>query len=259
MRNTLIGAVCGDVLGSIFERKNEKSVDIELYNENSSFTDDTILTIAIADAILNEVSYESKIIEYGLKYPNRGYGSSFKEWLNNDKRKPYDSWGNGSAMRVSAISYAFNSISEILDEAKKSAECTHNHLEGIKGAQAVAAAIYLVRYNFDKKNIKEYIEGRFGYDLNFKIDEIRENYKFDVSCQGSVPQAIVAFLESDNYEHAIRLAISIGGDSDTIAAICGSIASIYYDRIPQKILDFVLEKLPQEFIDILEKFDEKYM
>jgi ADP-ribosylglycohydrolase len=256
--NTIIGAVIGDVIGSVFEWNNTKTMDFDLFNPKCDFTDDTVLTIAVADCILNKKDFAKTIWEYGRKYRGRGYGGSFKKWLQEDNLKPYGSFGNGSAMRACAVGFAFNDIETVLEVAKQSAEVTHNHPEGIKGAQATAAAIFLARQGKTKQEIKGYITKTFNYNLDFTLDEIRPTYKFDVTCQGSVPQAIVAFLESSDFESAIRLAISIGGDSDTIACITGGIASAYYREIPQKIIDFVVDKLPSEYIEIMNKFDEQY-
>ena len=256
--NTIIGAVIGDVIGSVFEWNNIKKTDFDLFNPKCDFTDDTVLTIAVADCILNKKDFAKTIWEYGRKYRGRGYGGSFRNWLQEDDLKPYGSFGNGSAMRASAVGFAYNDIETVMEVAKQSAEVTHNHPEGIKGAQATATAIFLARQGKSKQEIKDYITQTFDYNLDFTLDEIRPTYKFDVTCQGSVPQAIVAFLESSDFENAIRLAISIGGDSDTIACITGGIASAFYKLIPTEIMDFVVDKLPSEYIEIMNKFDEQY-
>jgi len=256
--NTIIGAVIGDVIGSVFEWNNIKTTDFDLFNPKCDFTDDTVLTIAVADCILNKKDFAKTIWEYGRKYRGRGYGGSFRNWLQEDNLKPYGSFGNGSAMRASAVGFAFNDIETVMEVAKQSAEVTHNHPEGIKGAQATATAIFLARQGKSQQEIKNYITKTFDYNLDFTLDEIRPTYKFDVTCQGSVPQAILAFLESTDFENAIRLAISIGGDSDTIACITGGIASAYYKQIPTEIMDFVVDKLPNEYIEIMNKFDEQY-
>lgn len=256
--NTIIGAVIGDVIGSVYEWNNIKTTDFNLFNPRCDFTDDTVLTIAVADCLINRKAFSRTIWEYGRKYQSRGYGGIFRNWLQSNELKPYGSFGNGSAMRVSSVGFAFNDIETMLNVAKQTAEVTHNHPEGIKGAQATAAAIFLARQGKSKQEIREYISLTFKYNLNFTLDQIRPSYKFDVTCQGSVPQAIVAFLESTDYENAIRLAISTGGDSDTIACITGGIASAYYKNIPKKIMDFVLDKLPEEYIEILNKFDELF-
>lgn len=258
MKNTIIGAIIGDVVGSTYEFNNCKSVDVDLFDPNSTFTDDTVLTIAVADWLLNGGNLADIVHRYGNEYFDRGYGGRFIKWLVEDDKIPYGSFANGSAMRVSPVGFAASTLEEALELAKQSAEITHNHPEGIKGAQAVSSAIFLAKSGKSKEEIKKYITETFDYYLDFKLDDIRENYKFDVSCSGSVPQAIVAFLESTDFESALRLAISIGGDSDTIAAICSSISSSFYNTIPDDILNFVISKLPIEFIDLLDEFDEKY-
>lgn len=192
------------------------------------------------------------------KIPGRGYGGMFSKWLESDNPQPYNSYGNGSAMRVSPVGFAYDDIKTVLKKAKETAEITHNHVEGIKGAQAVASAVFLASTNHTKDDIKKFIVEKFNYDLDFTINDIRPTYEFDVTCQGSVPQAIKAFLESSHYENAIRLAISIGGDSDTIACITEGIAAAFYKEIPGEILEFAENILPYEFIDILNEFDEKY-
>ncbi|MFO8054814.1 MAG: ADP-ribosylglycohydrolase family protein, partial [Bacteroidales bacterium] len=217
----MLGAITGDVIGSVYEWNNIKTTAFPLYNEDSFFTDDTVLTIAIADAILRGTDFASSLKKWGRAYPDSGYGGNFMLWLQSGSMAPYNSWGNGSAMRVSPVGFAFNRLQEVLEKAKATAEVTHDHPEGIKGAQATAAAIFLARNGSSKKQIKQYVEKTFGYDLSKTPEQIRPGYTFDVSCQGSVPEAIIAFLESTDYEHAIRLAISLGGDSDTIACITG--------------------------------------
>lgn len=255
---TIIGAIAGDVIGSIYEWNNVKTTDFIMFTPKSDFTDDTVLTVAIADCILNQKDFSQTMWEYGRKYHGRGYGGNFWKWLRSNDPQPYGSYGNGSAMRVSAVGFAYESIEEVMDIAKQTAEVTHNHSEGIKGAQAVASAIFMARKGKSKQEIKHYISNTFDYNLDFTLDYIRPTYEFDVTCQGSIPQSIVAFLESDNFESAIRLAISIGGDSDTIACIAGGIASAFYKEIPDKIIDFVTRRLPDEFIEILNKFDEDF-
>lgn len=254
----MLGAIAGDVIGSIYEVYNLRSTDFPLFSDRSDFTDDTVLTVAVADAILNNKEFGKTILEYGRKHKNRGYGGMFIRWLQERNPKPYESYGNGSAMRVSPVGFACNTMDEVVDLAKRAAEPTHNHPEGIKGAQATAAAVFLAKINTDKKDIREYISLRFGYNLDFTLDDIREHYEFNATCQGSVPEAIVSFLESEDYEDAVRLAISIGGDSDTIACIAGSIAAAFYKHIPEEIINPVLERLPADFIDIIERFDAAY-
>ncbi len=256
--STIIGAIAGDVIGSVFEWNNIKTTKFSLFTEETTFTDDTILTIAVADSILNNKDFESTIKHYANKYSDYGYGASFRKWFESEKPEPYNSWGNGSAMRVSPVGFAFNSLDETLTKAKESAIITHNHPEGIKGAQAVAAAIYHARNGKSKEFIRNYISQSFGYNLKRSIDEIRPSYKYDVSCQGSVPEAIISFIDSTGFEDAIRLAISIGGDSDTIACIAGGIASSFYKTIPDSILVKLYKLLPLEFINIIDKFDRNF-
>ncbi len=256
---TIMGTIAGDVIGSVYEWHNVKTTDFPLYTSRSTFTDDTILSVAVADCIVNEKDFAKTIWEYGNQYPGRGFGGRFKKWLASENPSPYDSFGNGSAMRVSPVGFAFKDIETVLEVAKQSAVVSHSHAEGVKGAQAVAAAVFLAHQGQTKADIKTYITTTFAYDINFTLDEIRPNYKFDVTCQGSVPQAIVAFLESSDYENAIRLAISIGGDSDTIAAITGGIAAAFYKEIPSEIYDFATSKLPDNFIKILNQFEEQFI
>ena len=184
----MLGAIAGDIIGSVYEINNIKTKEFPLFNPECRFTDDTVLTVAVADVLLNNGNYTEQFKNYCRRYPNAGYGANFGYWAMSDRTEPYNSWGNGSAMRVSAIGFAFNDLNSVLSEAKQSAEVTHNHPEGIKGAQATAIAIFLARTKKDKKLIKSYIENTFGYDLDFSLDQIRPNYDFDVSCQGSVPQ-----------------------------------------------------------------------
>lgn len=254
----MIGAIAGDIIGSVHKSSHIKRTNFKLFVQNSRFTDDTAMTIAIADAILNGESYAIKLKEYGRKYPDRGYGGFFRKWLQSDDLKPYNSFGNGSAMRVSPVGFAFNKLSEVLGEAKRSAEVTHNHPEGIKGAQAIASAIFLSRQTKDKKEIKKYIEKEFNYNLNQKIDNIRKMYKFDVTCQGSVPESIIAFLESTDLENAIRLGISLGGDADTIGCMTGSIAQAYYRKIPIQIYKKVEQMLNKDLFKIVTDFNERF-
>lgn len=253
---TILGAIIGDVIGSAYEFDNYKGTDVNLFPEDAIFTDDTVLTMAIADSLYNnQLDFAQSLYDYGRNYYRRRYGRYFFNWLLKEDKQPYNSFGNGSAMRVSPIGFFYHTLDDVLKQAKKSAECTHNHPEGIKGAQAVASAIFLARKGKSKEEIKEYITNTFGYNLDFKLDDIREDFEFDMSCAYTIPPAIVAFLESDDYESAIRLAISIGGDSDTIACITGGIASAYYKEIPQEMIDFVKAKLPNKFLELIEKFD----
>jgi ADP-ribosylglycohydrolase len=254
----MLGAIAGDIIGSIFEMTTQKKTNFKLFSPQSHFTDDTVLTLAVAESLLKARPYYDTIREYGLRYPNRGYGGMFRQWLANENPEPYNSFGNGSAMRVSPIGFAFDKLYEVLAEAKLSAEVTHNHPEGIKGAEAIAACVFLARQGKSKKEIRDYVEDTFGYDLHRKITQIRPIYTFDVTCQGSVPEAIIAFLDSRDYETAIRLAVSLGGDTDTLAAMAGGIAQAYYQKIPYEIAYITKYKLGAELWGMVEEFNEAY-
>ena len=215
--------------------------------------------LGTAYALMTGLDYAKAYRQFGRAYPRAGYGGSFLNWLKSDEAPPYKSWGNGSAMRISPVGFAYGSMQIVLREAKESAAVTHNHPEGIKGAQATALAVFMGRQGRSKKEIRRVINEKFGYNLNRSIDEIRPDYLFDISCQGSVPEAIIAFLQSDDVESAIRLAISLGGDSDTQACIAGAIAHAFYREIPRDIEKEVRIRLPHEFVDILDEFLKKYM
>jgi len=224
----MLGAIIGDILGSRFEMKNNKSKVFDLFDIECHMTDDSVLTVAVADAFLHGKDYANTIYRYGNKYPDAGYGAKFRDWLNNKQNpQPYGSWANGSAMRISALAWLIDDLMVLLNEVKKSAEVTHNHIEGIKGAQAIATCILLARKGYSKQQIKLSIETMFKYDLDNTLDYYRQQ-KFDVSCQGSVPQAIVSFLESTDFEDCLRTAISTGGDSDTVASMACAIGEAFY-------------------------------
>jgi ADP-ribosylglycohydrolase len=254
----VLGSIAGDIIGSIYEHFSIKTMEFPLFQNRSRFTDDTVLTVAIASSILEKVDYATSLRTFGRKYPNAGYGGAFFNWLFDPESGPYNSWGNGAAMRVSPVGFAFATIEEVLEEGKNTAEVSHNHPERIKGAQATALAVFLARTGAGKKQIQGEITRRFGYDLSQTIDEIRPQYSFDISCQGTVPEAITAFLESKDYEDAVRKAISLGGDSDTLACITGGIAHAFYKEIPQKIVVEVRGRLPEEFLTIIDKFSAAY-
>mmetsp|Transcript_2936 Transcript_2936/g.4261 ORF Transcript_2936/g.4261 Transcript_2936/m.4261 type:complete len:305 (-) Transcript_2936:96-1010(-) len=254
----LLGAIIGDIVGSRFEhsRGRVKTTEFDLVTTKCKFTDDTVLTIAVADALINRKPYADTIRKWANKYPGAGYGKTFRQWMRDDAMGPYQSWGNGSAMRVSPCGY-LPTLEKVLEEAKVSAECTHDHEEGIKGAQATAACIFLARNGKSKEEIKQYVTDNFGYDLNRSIEEIRPTYKFEVSCQKSVPEAIIAFLDSESYEDTIRLAVSLGGDTDTQAAIAGSIAQAFYKKIPPELESQAKRKLNEEITDIVNAFNSQ--
>lgn len=256
----MIGAIAGDIIGSVYERHNIKTTSFPLFQPSSRFTDDSVLTCAVAKAILDggtREDYLTSIRAIGRMYPDCGYGGIFIDWLKGDDAEPYNSWGNGSAMRVSPVIWAYDSLDEVLSAAKTSAEVTHNHPDGIAGAQAIAAAGFLARTGHTRGEIKSYISSQFGYDLDRTLDEIRPVYGFEVSCPGSVPEAIIAFLESTNFESAIRGAISIGGDSDTIAAMTGALAEAAYG-VPYFIRSESLSRLPLILKCIVQDFEGRY-
>ncbi len=254
----MFGAIAGDVIGSAFEANPTKREDFPLFPEGSTFTDDTVLTVAVADAILNNGDYGHYLKLYGKEYPSAGYGMSFYLWIFANDSRPYNSWGNGSAMRASPVGFAFDSVERVLSEAKYSARVTHDHPEGIKGAQATALAILMARTGRGKAEIRNEIARRFSYDLYRTVEEIRPGYSFDVSCQGSVPQALIAFFDSENYEDAVRKAVSLGGDSDTQACIAGGVAQAFYRKIPEHIVEEVRKRLPDEFLDVIDKFNDSF-
>lgn len=253
----MIGAIIGDIIGSVYEGRPVKTTQFNLFNEHSHYTDDTVLTIAIAHSILERKDYKSSLKDFGKNY-TAGYGAGFYNWVHSHNDAPYNSWGNGSAMRVSPIGFAFDTSEEVLSESKKSAEVTHNHPEGIKGAQATAFSIFLARNGASKNEIKKSISERFSYDLSRTIEGIRPEYYFKISCQESVPESIIAFLESNDFESAIRNAVSLGGDADTMACIAGGIAQAFYNHIPSTILLTARERLPDDFLKVIDAFNARY-
>jgi ADP-ribosylglycohydrolase len=255
----MIGAIAGDIIGSVYEHSQIKTKDFPLFNAQCNFTDDTVLTVAVADAILSGASYVDSVRRIGRRYPDAGYGGSFIRWLYSDDSRPYNSWGNGSAMRVSPVGFAFSTEDEVLRQARMTAEITHNHPEGIKGAEATALAVFLARMGHGKGAIRARLTTLFGYDLDRSVDDIRPSYSFDISCQGTVPEAIVAFLDSESYEDAVRNAISLGGDSDTLACITGGIAEAFYKGVPSQIRAKVKEMLTTELWEVTKAFCEKYV
>ena len=254
----MLGALIGDIIGSVYEFNNIKSTDFELFYEESYFTDDTVMTLAVAKWLIEDDTHtEQHLIrcmqELGRRYPDAGYGGTFYRWIFQDDPQPYNSWGNGAGMRVSPVGLYAKTLDEALRLAEITASVSHNHPEGIKGAQAIASCVFLCKEGKTKVEIKDYIENTFGYDLNRTIDEIRPNYRFDVSCQGSVPEAIIAFLEGNSFEEVLRLAISLGGDSDTIACMACGIAACMYP-IPDDIAEICDEILTDDLRWIKNKF-----
>ena len=254
----MLGAIAGDIIGSIYENFRTKNKQFRLFTPFSFYTDDTVLTVAVADAILNGKPYGPTLKAYARRHPFRGYGPKFTLWMLLPGCKPYNSFGNGAAMRVSPVAYAYSTVAQVLDQAAQSAECSHNHPEGIKGAQSVALAIFLARSGASKEEIRAAIIQKFAYDLSRSVAEIRPGYRLNLTCQGSVPEAIIAFLESTDFEDAIRNAVSLGGDADTQAAIAGAIAEAYYGEIPLFILERVWRKLSGSFRRIIADFYKQY-
>ena len=262
----MIGAIIGDIVGSRFEFNNHKSKDFELFTSECDFTDDSVMTLAVAKALLSydgidaTEAFKRELVrtmhEVGVRYPDCGYGSRFSQWIMNYCTEPYNSYGNGSAMRVSPVSWFAKSLDECELLAEAAAEVTHNHPEGVKGAVAVAGAIYLARTKHSMSEIRKYAEG--FYTIDFTLDEIRGDYGFYETCQQSVPQSFEAFFESTGFEDAIRNAVSIGGDSDTIATITGSIAEAFYG-VDDEMKQTALAYLDPYLLSIAEEFEDRFM
>ena len=260
----MFGAILGDIIGSPYEfdRNNHKSTDFPLFSDKSRFTDDTVMTCAVAQALMETAGQRDEQIQQrltacmqtlGRAYPYAGYGGRFARWLTEESPRPYNSWGNGSAMRVSAVGLLYGTMAETLHMAELTAAVTHNHPDGIKGAQAIAAAMYLIRAGAPKQRMAAYITGHFGYDLQRPLDVLRAECVMDVSCRGTVPIALRAFLEGNDFEQVVRMAVSVGGDSDTIACMAGAVASCRYD-IPENILEEGRKRLTEPLEDICERF-----
>ncbi len=254
----MLGAIAGDVIGSVYEASPVKRTDFDLFPRGARFTDDTVLTLATAAALLGDGDYSRAYRRLGRAFPDAGYGASFYGWLFSEEPGPYGSWGNGSAMRVSPVGFALDSVDAVLAEAARSAAVTHDHPEGIRGAQATALAVFLARSGADREALRAEIQGRFGYDLRRSLEAIRPGYRFDVSCQGSVPESMIAFLESTDFEGAVRTAVSLGGDADTMACIAGGIAQAYYGTVPGYIAVEVRSRLPSSFLDVLDRFERRF-
>lgn len=261
----MFGAIIGDIVGSRFEWNNYRAKDFELFHPACRVTDDTVMTLAVAAAMMESApcydDLEEKAVywmqKFGNQYPRAGYGGRFRAWLKEKSPQPYNSWGNGSAMRVSACGYAGNCLEEVMELSRKVSSVTHNHPEGIKGAEAVAVAIFMARTGRSKHEIWEYITTNY-YPLDFTLDSIRDSYVFDVSCAGSVPQALQAFFESSDFEDALRNAVSIGGDSDTIAAIATGIAGAYYG-VPDELYEQALSYMDSAQQEVLRQFEARYI
>jgi ADP-ribosylglycohydrolase len=254
----MIGAIAGDIIGSEYEWNNIKTKEFELFSPKCFFTDDTVLTVALADSILTGTPYVDNLKKFYRMYPFSGYGGSFHSWAKSADSKPYNSWGNGAAMRISPAGYAYDDLDTVLQKAAEFTEITHNHPEGIKGGQATAAAIFLARKGKSKDEIKDFIETEFQYELSKHVDEIRPSYKFNESSQETVPQAIRAFIDSTGFEDAIRTAVSLGGDTDTLACITGGIAQGFYGGVPDPIANKVYEILDKRLGKITREFMEEF-
>ena len=262
----MLGAILGDIIGSPYEfDMGDKTKDFPLFSQQSEFTDDTVMTLAVAQGFLDagpeaddgtiRQSIVRSMQELAKQYPNAGYGRRFTGWLRSGDPEPYGSYGNGSAMRVSSAAWLFHDLDSVLRAAKLSAEVTHNHPEGIKGAQATAAAIFLARTGHSKAEIRQYIMETFGYDLSRTCDEIRPAYRHVESCQETVPEALTAFLEGEDFEDVIRTAVSLGGDCDTLAAIAGSIAEGFYG-VPEELAGECMNRLPDDLRETVERFQK---
>jgi ADP-ribosylglycohydrolase len=251
----MLGAIAGDIIGSRFEFNPVKSENFDLFHEDCRFTDDTVLTVAVAEGILRGTEYAPLFLRYARNWPDRGYGPTFRAWLDSNGACATSGATNGAAMRVSPVGFAFDTEESVLREAERSAVVTHNHAEAIQGAQAVALSIFLARVGAAKENIRREISARFGYDLDRTLAQIRPGYRSDISCRGSVPESIIAFLESNCVEDAIRKAISLGGDSDTQACIAGGIAQAFYGGISAQLAAATRRNLPAEFLAIGDEFE----
>ncbi len=262
----MIGAILGDIVGSPYEFTGGKKVkDFPLFSRRSKYTDDSVMTLAVGMAFLDAQNNNSddyilkalanRMRQFGNMYPHAGYGGMFDRWLSNPDCKAYNSFGNGSAMRVSSAAWLYNDIDSVRHAARLSAQVTHNHPEGIKGAEATASAIFLARTGNSKAKIKEYIENEFSYNFNRTCDEIRPTYHHDVTCMGTVPEAITAFLEGNSFEDVIRTAVSLGGDCDTLTAIAGSIAEGFYG-VPDELKEECYNRLPEPLLRVLKEFEE---
>ena len=264
----MYGAIIGDMIGSPYEWHNTKDKSFTLFAPGSRFTDDSAMTVAVAEALMDlleagtpfadEEAYRTALVrslkKWGLRYPDAGYGGRFFGWLQAGT-EPYHSWGNGSAMRVSSVGWLYDDLESVLEAAARTAAVTHDHREGIKGAQAIASCVYLARKGSSKEEIRDHVIRTFGYDLDRTCDEIRPGYSFDVSCQGSVPEAIISFLEGADYEDTVRNGVSLGGDSDTIGAMAGAIAEAYFG-VPEKLKKEADRRLPKDMIRVIRRFEE---
>ena len=254
----MLGALVGDIVGSVYEWDNHRSKVFPLFVDRSFFTDDSVLTVALADVLLNGGDFAAAMRRYGRLYPDAGYGGMFRRWLGDPTMGPYRSFGNGAAMRISPAGWAYPTLQETLTRAREFTAVTHDHPEGIKGAEATAGAIWMGRKGATKPEIKIWVEEHAGYDLTRTCDEIRPTYEFNETCQKTVPEALTAFFESTDFEDAIRLAISLGGDSDTLACITGGVAEAFYKGVPPAIEQETLSRLDGPLRDVVARFRSRY-
>jgi ADP-ribosylglycohydrolase len=250
----MLGAIAGDIIGSVYEARPTKRTDFPLFHRRARFTDDSVLTIAVAAALLDGRDYAEALWTYGRRYPDAGYGASFIGWLAADSPEPYGSFGNGAAMRVSPVGFFFDDAERVLAEAEQAAAVSHDHPEGIRGAQATAFAVLRARAGVGAESLRGELEDRFGYDLARSVDAIRPDYGFDVTCQGSVPEAVVCALESRSWEAAVRNAVSLGGDADTQACIAGGVAEALHGGVPRAVAAQALEHLDADLRAVTERF-----
>jgi len=254
----MLGALVGDIVGSVYEWKNHRSKDFPLFSPACIFTDDSVLTIALAESILEGTDYAVVMRAYGSRYPSAGYGGMYRQWLRDPSMGPYHSFGNGAAMRISPAGWAYDTLEETLEKSRDFTSVTHNHPEGIKGAQAVAGAIWMARRKSTKAEIRSWVERSAGYDLSRTCDQIRPGYRFNETCQKTVPEALTAFLESTDFEDAIRNGVSLGGDSDTLTCITGSVAEAFYGGVPSGIERETLTRLDEPLRGVVRRFRERY-
>ncbi len=254
----IIGAIAGDIIGNEYAAEGRMPEKPDLSAAKAKFTCNSVMTVAVMDSLLNGREYTHNLQRYTKDFPGRGYGAAFLRWISQDDPKPYHSWNNGAALRVSPIGFAGRTLPEVVEEAARCARVSHNHPDGVKGAEAVAAAVFLTKNGRSKEEIREHIETEYGYDLRRTIEEIRPGYYYDQSSQGSVPEAVIAFLDSTDFEHAMRLAVSLGDKSGTITSITGALAQAYYKEIPAYIVNPVVSRLTPEMYEVIEEFSKNW-
>lgn len=255
----MLGAIVGDVVGSVYEWDNHRSKEFPLFGHASIFTDDSVLTVALAEAILTGADYAVVMREYGRRYPSAGYGGMFRRWLGDASMGPYNSFGNGAAMRISPAGWAYPTLEETLERARLYTAVTHDHPEGVKGGQVTAGAIWMARHGRSKAEIRDWAVSFAGYDFSRTCDQIRPGYRFNETCQRTVPESLTAFFESTDFEDAIRLGVSLGGDTDTLTCITGSVAEAFYGGVPPEIERETLSRLDEPLRDVVQRFRKTYL